>query len=230
MLPALCWGFSDVTLCKLSVAKIMNARTLLPGAALLAACGVAVLGGVYGFNLAAEAQAPAPKVKAQAKEPQPAPQAPAGPVRTETITYDAWTVNCRETPDGKSNNKACSAMLSMVTEQQNQRITLGGWVIGRNNQNALVAVLQTPQTDLGVLIPKGVELTVGKGKPRQISYVNCNPRRCEALMPVDDATAREWMAGNDASATVKFWKADGGEFAINIQSIKGVDKAIAAVR
>ena len=186
---------------------------------------------MYGFNLAAEAQAPgpSPKAKAQTKELPPAPPAPAGPVRTETITYDAWTVNCRDTPDGKS-NKICSAMLSMVTEQQNQRITLGGWVIGRNNQNALVSVLQTPQTDMGVLIPKGVELTVGKGKPRQISYVNCNPRRCEALMPVDDATAREWMAASDASATVKFWKADGGEFAINIQSIKGLDKAISAVR
>jgi hypothetical protein len=49
-------------------------------------------------------------------------------------------------------------------------------------------------------------------------------------MPMDEATVRESMAASNGSAVVKFWKTDGAEFAINIQSIKGIDKAIAAVR
>jgi invasion protein IalB len=184
---------------------------------------------------AAPKEAKAAEPKEAPKPAEPAPQSTLaqattpGPVRTETITYDAWTVSCRDTPDGKT-KKVCSAMLAMVAQQQNQRINLGAWVIARNNEGALVAVVQTPQIDIGVLIGKGVELTLGNGKPRQIGYVNCNPQHCEALMPMDDAAIRESIAANNGAATVKFWKTDGAEFAINIQSIKGIDKAIAAVR
>jgi hypothetical protein len=47
---------------------------------------------------------------------------------------------------------------------------------------------------------------------------------------MDDAFIRELMAGANGPAAITFWKADGAEFTINIQSIKGIDKAIAAVR
>jgi hypothetical protein len=79
----------------------------------------------------------------------------------------------------------------------------------------------------GVLTGKGVEPTI---KPHEINFVNCNPHRCEALMTMDEATVRESVAASSGSAVVKFWKTDGDEFAINIHSIKGIDKAIAAVR
>ncbi len=49
-------------------------------------------------------------------------------------------------------------------------------------------------------------------------------------MPVDDAFIRELMANANGSAAITFWKTDGAEFTINIQSIKGIDKALAAVR
>jgi invasion protein IalB len=180
--------------------------------------GLGLSGAIFfaGDNLAAPAS---PKQEA----------APAGPVRTETITYDSWTVSCRDTPEAKS-KKVCSAILAMVAQQQNQRINLGAWIIARNNDGALVSVIQTPQIDIGVLIGKGVELTIGNGKPHQINFVNCNPQRCEALMTMDEATVRESVAASNGSPVVKFWKTDGAEFAINIQSIKGIDKAIAAVR
>jgi invasion protein IalB len=173
-----------------------------------------------------QAQAPAPP---QVQAPVAAPAAPAGPVRTETITYDMWTVTCRDTADGKT-KKVCSASLAMQVEQQNQRVTLGAWVIGHNNEGALMSVIQTPQIDIGVLVNRGVEFKLGEGKPRKLSFAACNPRLCESSMPMDDATIKEVMADANGAASVTFWKADGNAFTINLASIKGIDKAISALR
>jgi invasion protein IalB len=77
-----------------------------------------------------------------------------------------------------------------------------------------------------VLIAKGVALKLGDGRPHQINYVDCNPQRCEATMPMDDAIIRKMIG----PAAITFWKTDGAEVTFNIPSIKGIDKAIAAVR
>jgi hypothetical protein len=47
---------------------------------------------------------------------------------------------------------------------------------------------------------------------------------------MDDAFIRELTTGANGPAAITFWKTDGADFTINIQSIKGIDKAIAAVR
>ena len=86
------------------------------------------------------------------------------------------------------------------------------------------------QIDVGVLIAKGVALKIGDSKPHQFSYVACNPQRCEATMPMDETVIRQMIAGADGPAAITFWKADGADVTISIQSIKGIDKAIAAVR
>jgi invasion protein IalB len=174
--------------------------------------------------------APPARVAAPATPPSPAaPAAPSAPVRTETLTYDMWTVSCRDTPDGKV-KKVCSATLPMQVEQQNQRINLGAWVIGRNNEGQLLTLVQTPQIDVGVLVGKGVELKFGEGKPRKINIVACNPRLCESTLTMDDAAIKEATGAANGTAVITFWKADGAEFNINLASIKGIDKAIAAVR
>jgi invasion protein IalB len=160
-----------------------------------------------------------------------APVAPAaGPsVRTETITYDAWTVACRYGADGKT-GKVCSATLPLVAQQQNQRVNLGAWILAHNTDGALLSVVQTPEVDIGVLIAKGVALKLGNGQPHTINYVVCNPQRCEATLPMDDALIRESVAAANGPAMITFWKADGAEFNINIQSIKGIERALAAMR
>jgi invasion protein IalB len=155
------------------------------------------------------------------------PPSSTAPVRTETITYDAWTVSCRD--DGKS-KKVCSATLPMVVQQQNQTGTVGAWIIAHNNEGALLSLLQTPQIDTGVMIAKGVALKIGDGKPHQFSYVACNPQRCESTMPMEGTVIKEMIAGANSPAAITFWKADGADVTFNIQSIKGIDKAIAAVR
>jgi invasion protein IalB len=202
------------------------------------AAAVAVLATIYfgDRDTSAQTQAPPKPTQRPAAQSSPAtPAAPAAPpssaapVRTETITYDAWTVTCRDTVDGKS-KKICSATLPMVLQQQNQRVTVGGWIIAHNNEGALLSLLQTPQIDVGVLIAKGVMLKLGDGRPHQINYVDCNPQRCEATMPMDDVVIREMIAAANGPATITFWKTDGSDITMNIQSIKGIDKAIAAIR
>ena len=158
--------------------------------------GLAASGAGWFANsaLAAPGKSKQERATPPAPEPPLAQAAPAGPVRTETITYDAWTVNCRDTPEAKT-KKVCLASLAMMLQQQNQRIPIGAWIIARNMDGALVSVVQTPLIDIGVLIGKGVELTIGNGKPHQINFRACNPQRCEASMTMDEATVREAPRG-----------------------------------
>jgi invasion protein IalB len=118
----------------------------------------------------------------------------------------------------------------MVVQQQNKRFTVGGRIIAYNNEGAPLLLLQTPQIDVGVLIAKGVTLKIGGGRPHQINYVDCNPQRCEATTPMEGMFIRELMTGANGPATITFWKTDGADVTMNIQSIKGIDKAIAAIR
>jgi len=202
----------------------------------LVAAAIALSGMIYFADRDVRAQVqiqPRPAATATHRSPpkqvaqtRPAPAgAPEQPVRTETVTYDEWTVTCRY-----ATKKVCSAELAMVMQQQNQRVNLGAWIIAHNNQGALVSLLQTPQINVGVLVSKGMELKLGKAKPTRIGYIACNPQRCEGTMPMDEALIREAIASSNTPATITFWKADGSEFTINLQSIKGIDRAIAAVR
>src|SRR5205823_8960598 len=169
------------------------------------------------------------KSKAKAKTVPKQDETPPQPVRTETITYDTWTVTCRDTPDGRT-RKVCTATLPMIVGQQNQQVPLGAWIIGRNNEGALISVLQTPQVNIGVMVSKGLELKLGNANPHPIGFTVCNPQRCEGILTMNEPVIREMLAAANEPAVVTFWKADGDTFAITIHSIKGIDKAIAALR
>jgi invasion protein IalB len=198
-------------------------NVIIAGVGLLLAGAVAVVVLFFAGRSGISAQGTAAPPTAVAQGQQPA-----GPVRTETITYDMWTVACRDTPEGGT-RKACSAKLTIQAQQQNQRITVGNWIIGRNTEGGLVSVVQTPQLDVGILITSGVEIKLGDGKPRKINFIACNPRLCESSMPMDDATIKETIAAANGAATISFRKGDGAAVTINLGSIKGIDKAIAAV-
>jgi invasion protein IalB len=205
---------------------------------LLAGCAALVITILANQDVGAQTPAqpnqprPAPKAPA-AKAPAPAPTAaataPSGPIRTETINYDNWTVTCRDTADGKS-KKVCMATIPMRVQQQNQEIVLGAWLIAHNNEGHLVSLVQTTQIDIGVLIAKGVELKLGNGKSYKLNFVDCNPRRCESNLVMDDAVIREIVAAANDRVSVTFWKTDNTEASITLASIKGVDMAIAAIR
>src|SRR6516164_1552015 len=117
----------------------------------LVAGSVALAITIYFANQDVGAQTP-PARPAPKPTPAPAPAqaAPSGPIRTETINYDNWTVTCRDTADGKS-KKVCVATMPMRVQQQNQQVTLGAWLILQN--------------------AKGVELKLGNGRSYKLSYV-----------------------------------------------------------
>jgi invasion protein IalB len=195
--------------------------------------GVVIAGLGIGIALAQQTRPPA-KGTQPAAPPAAAPAAPAaptGPVRTETTTFDTWTVTCREVVGGKA-KKTCAAQMTLARVENNQRQVFGAWVIGRNNEGALFTVLQTPifrtQTSSpGILISKGVEFKLGNGAVRKIDYVACEPQRCEASIPMDDAMVKEAVGAPNASITL--YNKDGTALTINVPSIKGIDKALAAV-
>jgi invasion protein IalB len=111
-----------------------------------------------------------------------------------------------------------------------RRINVRAWIIAHNNQGALISLLQTPQINIGVLVAKGMELKLGNAKPTKISFLACNPQRCEGTITMDAAMTREAIAASGSPAAITFWKADGSPFTINIESIKGIGQAITALR
>jgi invasion protein IalB len=198
---------------------------------ILVAGSVALAITMYFANQDVGAQTPpAPKaIPKAAPAPAPTQTAPTGPIRTETINYDNWTVTCRDTADGKS-KKVCVATMPMHVQQQNQLVTLGIWSILHNREGLLVSVVQTTQIDIGVLIAKGVELKLANGRSYKLPYVDCNPKLCESTLAMDEAVIKEVVAGANDRASVTLWKTDGMEASITLNSFKGIDKAIAAVR
>ena len=164
---------------------------------------------------------PAARTSAAAAAAPPAAAAPsAAPIRTETIVYDNWTVSCRDIVSDKV-KKACSATFQMTSQERNAVIFT--WLIGRNNEGALVSVMQVPT---GIIIPRGVELKIGNGAVKKLSFVTCDQQRCEASIQMDDALTKEMTAAQAATATI--FTPDGK--GINFNMIpKGIDKAIGSI-
>jgi invasion protein IalB len=168
---------------------------------------------------------------AQAQTPTPAQPAapatsPAPPVsqRTETINYDNWTVTCREAIEGPTKGKkACSALLQVA--DQNKKNIVFIWLIGRNTAGALLTVAQVPT---GVLIQNGVELKIGSGKARVLSYNNCSAQNCEATVVMDEPLIKELIAGQGAAVTATIYAVNGQAINFNF-STKGIEKAIGSI-
>jgi len=167
---------------------------------------------------------------AQAQAPVQAPAQPAAPPappvsqRTETINYDNWTVTCREAIEGPTKGKkVCSAVLRVSDQSQKNIVFV--WLIARNQAGALLTVAQIPT---GVLIQKGVELKVGNGKARTLSYNACTTQNCEASITMDDAFNKELIAGQTAEVTATIYATSGQAINFNFP-IKGIDKAIGAI-
>jgi invasion protein IalB len=158
------------------------------------------------------------EAKSKAK-PQPKQETPAaGPVRTETQTFDQWTVTCRETT---GQPKACTGALRVV--QPNQQLVIL-WEIGKGNDGAVRSVMQTPT---GVLVQKGVDLQVGEQTVGKLEYVACVPQNCEASGVLDDALAKKLASAGEVTVTIH--AKDGRDIHFKFP-IKGIDKALAAVR
>ena len=175
----------------------------------------------------------APKPGATQTTPA-APATPSAPQRTETITYDAWTVNCHEII-GSSAKKTCSAITQLI-EQSRRQVVLS-WLIGTDKDGRLTSVFKAPTgivrkhdsgTTTGLLLKNGLELKLGNGAVRHLAYLSCDPQWCDAVTPMDEAFIREATAA--PAATVTVYTPDGQAFSFPELTLKGIDKAVSSVR
>jgi invasion protein IalB len=170
---------------------------------------------------------------AQAPTARPAPAAPSAPQRTETTVYDSWTVTCQENPSAQV-KKVCLANMRVLG--QNQQVLLN-WQFGYNRDGKYVTAAHVPagmsikkddQTlGGGLLIANGVELKLGSGPARRLSYFACNPQQCFAELPIDDAFIKDALASTTATLTLTLPGA--GAVPLEVPT-KGIDKAIALTR
>ena len=199
--------------------------------AMVAAATAAIAAiGLAAWSVQSEAQDPKPEgkkaAKARKEAEQPAAQAapaPAAPaVRTETATYDQWTAVCQTSPEaGVKRN--CSAVLKVVDPNRHQVVL--AWVLARTPDGKVATVIQAPT---GVQVQRGLTLKLGDAGPaRTMPFASCEPQNCEVDQVLDEAAQRELEAAPQAVATIVAKDGRGIQFTM---PLKGVDKALAAVR
>lgn len=163
---------------------------------------------------------PAQQQTPAAQHPAQEQQAPPRPVRTETFNFDNWTVSCAEFEAPQP--RRCAATLRVVQEQSKQVIF--AWTISVAGDKKLTGALVTPT---GVQILPGIDLTLGKAKPRKVAYTSCTPQQCAGILPVDEAIVRDAGQSDNAEATIQM--VDGRSIKFTFP-VKGIDKAVAQLR
>src|SRR6185369_5043285 len=144
----------------------------------------------------AQQRRPAPP-EAQQQTPQEA-QATGAQGRTEILTYDNWTVTCRDGRDPKE-KRACSAELSIFQESGGQRRAVFAWIMGLNKDGALTSAFRFLP---GISIVPGMELKFADKPARRVPITTCEPAACEATTPMDDGFIREASQLVQAEAVV----------------------------
>jgi len=159
---------------------------------------------------------------AQAQKPPVASNSPAAQSRTEILTYDNWTVTCRDGVDPKE-KRVCSAELVIAQEANNQRRPVFVWILGLNKDGAPTNAWRFVT---GLSIPPGLELKFAD-KSRKVPIATCDAAFCSATLPVDDAFAKEASALVQSEAVLQ--TADGRTVTFTI-NMKGFAQALAAIR
>ena len=164
----------------------------------------------------------------QPRPPAPAPQSTSAggasaSSRTEIVTYDNWTVTCREGRDPKD-RRICSGELNIYQEANNARRIVFSWLIGQNRDGQPAMALRFLP---GVSVQPGVELKLGDKPARRMPIATCEPAYCEVSQPMDDSLLRDASAANQAEAMIV--ASDGRQVTFTIY-LKGFAQAVAAVR
>lgn len=148
--------------------------------------------------------------------------AQAASARTEILTYDNWTVTCR---DGQPKEKrVCSAELAISQEANNQRRVVFAWLMGLGKDNAPTSAFRFLP---GVSITPGLELKFPEKAVRKVPITVCEPTHCEATAPMDDAFVKDASAAVQAEVVLQ--ASDGRQVTFTV-NMKGFSQALAAVR
>ena len=184
----------------------------------VAALAIAVLLGLYQFGFFAVSPQPA---VAAGGTPTPATNpTPTADTATWSVveTHDAWEVQC---PSDREDNHSCVASLRF-TQQDTGQVVLS-WMVIRAEDGSLALAIQSPS---GVLLPPGIELTLGAAEVRHIAYASCLPARCTAAVPMDEAFIREMSAAAEARLKIVAANSRALEFSI---PVTGFSEAIAVI-
>ncbi len=147
-----------------------------------------------------------------------APKPPVTVLRGQPI--GDWIFNCGMNP--QTSKKQCT-IEQQLTDQKTKSVVFS-WLIGNDGSGHLVAVWQTPT---GVLINRGVVVSVGAEKPVAVPYTSCLTGHCEAIANLAPDFI-EKLAGA-ASATATIYTAAGKGLTFRL-SVNGLAKAIDAVK
>jgi invasion protein IalB len=150
-----------------------------------------------------------------------APAAPPKVQRTEVISAGNWTVTCAQT-DPPGAKRRCSAVLKIAQDQNNAQRVVFTWLVGVQDGKTLSVVSIPP----GILIDPGVGVKVGANEGRKFNYSLCQPDHCEAVIPLDDALAKQLAASPTAEASVVAANGSTVKFAVNLT---GFEQALAEV-
>ena len=152
-----------------------------------------------------------------AREPQQVPIMNNQARWSTQATYDNWQMRCR---DGATtaDKKSCVGLLEVINTQKHQLIL--GWLMGLNGKGGLTTTLQTPT---GVLVGRGLDMTLGTSGPRHFTYSTCGQNGCEASMEMDDVFISDLIGADKAQITI--YTTDGKAVNIGIP-VKGADKVV----
>lgn len=168
------------------------------------------------------AQSERPRVLQNKPMVQPVkPPKPQKPIRTETRTFDNWTVTCEEYARTRG-KQICSAALKIVDRKS--RRTLFAWLLARQARSGrVVGLVQTPT---GILIEPGIIFRFAAKNARKFSFTSCEPGRCSTVIPLGLAMRKEISRAKIGVVTIKSTAGQLINFKI---ALKGFAEAYAAV-
>src|SRR6188508_1257980 len=133
--------------------------------------------------------------------------------------HQDWQIRC-DTPPG-AQGEQCALMQSVVAED---RANVGLTVIvlkTADNQSRVLRVI----APLGVLLPAGLGLTIGKQDVGRAGFVRCLPRGCFAEVVMDDNLMKALRTGQSATFIIFQTPEEGIGFPLSLKGFgEGFDK------
>ncbi len=165
----------------------------------------------------------APKEKTEAAAPAAEKTAEQKPA-LDVEQFKDWTKECEMLKDPKGKEvKLCQISQTLTNTEINQPMlkVAAGYVPGKKDA---VLIITLP---LGMILPPGVQLTVGEGKAARVPVTTCHPQGCQAGAQLDkEFTAR---LQNGTKLIVTFMGPDGKQINAPI-SLSGFTAGLESVK
>jgi invasion protein IalB len=171
---------------------------------------------VVGLSSGATAQTLQPK----ATQPPPTQAAPSKPAPSQpTPAQPAWVAVCANTKNGLD----CRAGRSLRLDNRGQAVLNVAVRVPADTKKP-VMLLQLP---LGLYLPAGVSLQIGKDTARKLSFQSCGMSGCLVEYPVSEAEIGAMLKGADL--TISAQTASKQPLTMNV-SVSGFPAAYAKIK